>query len=203
MSLTHEPDRLRWRWTSSGTYTAQSCYAATFHGSTRCPSWKLTWKSWAPLRVRFFHWLANQDRCWTATHLARHGLPHHRRCLLCDQAPETIQHLLLAWPFSRQIWHAILDWTRIPLQPPNSEPTLMDWWQKTKRQTPHALRKGLQSIAMLIPWMIWKHRNECVFENARPSVEDLVDRIKAEAKCWAQAGAQGLRIVLPTSWDVH
>lgn len=102
VSLTHEPDRLRWRWTASGTYTAQSCYAATFHGSTRCPSWKLTWRSWAPPRVRFFHWLANQDRCWTATRLARHSLQHHPRCLMCDQAPETIQHLLLACPFSRQ-----------------------------------------------------------------------------------------------------
>uniref|UniRef100_A0A452YJQ8 Reverse transcriptase zinc-binding domain-containing protein n=1 Tax=Aegilops tauschii subsp. strangulata TaxID=200361 RepID=A0A452YJQ8_AEGTS len=55
-----------WRWTASGTYTARSCYAATFHGSMKCPSWKLTWKSWAPRRVHFFHWLASQDRCWTA-----------------------------------------------------------------------------------------------------------------------------------------
>uniref|UniRef100_A0A453LNG6 Uncharacterized protein n=1 Tax=Aegilops tauschii subsp. strangulata TaxID=200361 RepID=A0A453LNG6_AEGTS len=51
--------------------------------------------------------------------------------------------------------------------------------------------------------MIWKQRNECVFDNARPSIDALVDRIKNEAKCWAQAGAQGLRVVLPASWDLH
>uniref|UniRef100_A0A453GH32 Uncharacterized protein n=1 Tax=Aegilops tauschii subsp. strangulata TaxID=200361 RepID=A0A453GH32_AEGTS len=99
--------------------------------------------------------------------------------------------------------HATLDWTRIPVQPPHNEPSLTDWWQRTKGETPHALRKGLQSIAMLVPWMIWKQRNECVFENTRPLIEALVDRIKTEAKCWAQAGAKGLRVVLPTSWDVH
>uniref|UniRef100_A0A453EV98 Reverse transcriptase zinc-binding domain-containing protein n=1 Tax=Aegilops tauschii subsp. strangulata TaxID=200361 RepID=A0A453EV98_AEGTS len=33
-------------------------------------SWKYIWKSWAPPRVRFFHWLADQDRCWTADRLA-------------------------------------------------------------------------------------------------------------------------------------
>uniref|UniRef100_A0A453P3H5 Uncharacterized protein n=1 Tax=Aegilops tauschii subsp. strangulata TaxID=200361 RepID=A0A453P3H5_AEGTS len=37
-------DRLIWRWTASGTYSAQSCYLATFHGSTACYSWKLIWK---------------------------------------------------------------------------------------------------------------------------------------------------------------
>ena len=112
-------------------------------------------------------------------------------------------HLLLECPFSRQVWHDVLAWARIPSQPPSNEPSLTDWWQRTKGQTPQALQKGLQSITMLVPWMIWKQRNECVFTNARPSATALVDRIKAEAKCWAQAGALGLRVVLPTNWDVH
>jgi hypothetical protein len=50
----------------SGKYTARSAYLASFHGSTNCASWKFTRKSWAPNRVKFFHWLANLDRCWTA-----------------------------------------------------------------------------------------------------------------------------------------
>ena len=39
---------LQWTWNASGTYTAQSAYLATFQGSTHCPAWKLTWKSWPP-----------------------------------------------------------------------------------------------------------------------------------------------------------
>ena len=54
-TLTEEPDRLLWRWTASATYSAQSCYAATFQGSTRCHSWRPIWKSWVPPRVKFFH----------------------------------------------------------------------------------------------------------------------------------------------------
>ena len=30
MALTAEPDRLIWKWTSSNTYSAPSCYQATF-----------------------------------------------------------------------------------------------------------------------------------------------------------------------------
>lgn len=168
-----------------------------------CYSWKLIWKSWAPPRVKFFHWLANQDRCWTAERLARHGLQHHPRCLLCDQAPETLRHLPLDCPFARQAWHEVLAWLRIPAPTPNQEPTLMDWWLHAKGNTPPILRKALKSIALLVPWMIWKHRNSCVFDNARPSLHTLVDRIKDAARSWAEAGATGLRVVLPQSWDVH
>uniref|UniRef100_A0A453T8T3 Reverse transcriptase zinc-binding domain-containing protein n=2 Tax=Aegilops tauschii subsp. strangulata TaxID=200361 RepID=A0A453T8T3_AEGTS len=136
--LSAAPDQLIRKWTASGTYSTQSCYLATFHGSTTCYSWKLIWKSWAPPRVKFFHWLANQDRCWTAKRLA-HGLQHHPRCLLCDQEPETLRHFLLECPFARQAWHEVLAWLRIPAPIPNHEPSLMDWWKHARENTPPRL----------------------------------------------------------------
>lgn len=96
-----EPNTLQWRWTDNGTYTAKSCYLALFHGSTTAPRWQLTCKSWAPLRIKFFAWLALQGRCWTAAGLDRHGLPHNLLYLLCDQKPESMQHLIIGCPFSR------------------------------------------------------------------------------------------------------
>ena len=146
---------------------------------------------------------ASQDRCWTAERLARRGLQHHPRCLLCNQAVETIQHLLLTCPFARQTWHIVLDWLIIPVQIPDQEHTVTEWWLGAKELAPPAHRKALKSIALLVPWMLWTHRNACVFDNATPSIESLVVRIKDEARCWAEAGAQGLRVVLPTTWDVH
>uniref|UniRef100_A0ACD6AS56 Uncharacterized protein n=1 Tax=Avena sativa TaxID=4498 RepID=A0ACD6AS56_AVESA len=53
------------------------------------------------------------DRCWTAERLARHGLQHHPRCPLCDQAMENIRHLLLECPVARQAWHETLAWLRM------------------------------------------------------------------------------------------
>lgn len=58
VTLSATPDRLIWRWTTDGVYSAKSCYKALFYGSTIEPSWKLTWKSWAPLRIKIFLWLA-------------------------------------------------------------------------------------------------------------------------------------------------
>ena len=201
--LVTTPDQLCWKWAAGGTYSAKSCYLATFQGSTTSCSWKMIWKNWAPPRVKFFHWLADQDRCWTTERLARHGLPHHPRCTLCDQAVETIHHLMLQCPFARQTWHEILAWLRMTAPTPDQARALTEWWQHAKQKTPKQLRKGLGSITLLTPWMLCKHRNDCVFEGARPSVQALVDKIKAEATLWALAGVQGLRVVLPFTWDVH
>jgi hypothetical protein len=203
ITLTTEPDTLIWKWTSNGTYSAQSAYLASFHGAITCAAWKLTWRSWAPPRVRFFQWLANLDRCWTADRLARRGLQHPPRCPLCDQAAETIHHLMMECPFTRQIWHETIAWLRIPCLPPDGEDTLTDWWRSARRRTPKQMHKGLASTALLVPWMVWKHRNECIFDGIQPSFAALMTKIKNEATMWARAGALGLRAILPQTWDVH
>lgn len=65
------------------------------------------------------------------------------------------------------------------------------------------MRKGLASATLLIPWMIWKHRNDCVFERASPSIAALMTKIKEEVALWARAGALGLLGLTPQTWDVH
>ena len=65
------------------------------------------------------------------------------------------------------------------------------------------MQKGLSTATLLIPWMTWKHRNDCVFNGATPSTNSLIAQIKDEAKLWATAGARGLRAILPQTWDVH
>jgi hypothetical protein len=65
------------------------------------------------------------------------------------------------------------------------------------------MRKGLATTTHLTASMIWKHRNGCVFDGDQPSTSQLNENIHAEAANWAKAGADGLRVILPTTWDVH
>ena len=65
------------------------------------------------------------------------------------------------------------------------------------------MRKGLASAVLLVPWMLWKHRNDCVFNHGRPLIADLLTKIKDEAALWAAAVALGLRAIIPQTWDVH
>jgi hypothetical protein len=87
--------------------------------------------------------------------------------------------------------------------PRDTDDSIFTWLVEAKQTTPKPLRKGLGSAALLLPWMIWKHRNDCVFEGARPSVHDLMSKVKEEASLWAKAGAMGFRVALSATWDVH
>ena len=114
-----------------------------------------------------------------------------------------MQHLLLECPFSRQAWHKILAWLRVPIAAPSQENSLAEWWANAKTNTPKMMRKGLASMALLVPWMIWKLRNDYIFDGAQPLMHSLLSKIKEEARVWAQAGALGLRVLLPPTWDVR
>ena len=94
---------LYWAWDGDGRVSARSAYAARFWGLQVAPEAQFTWGSRAPLRCRFFSWLALKNRCWTSDRLARRGLPHQAACPLCDQEEETIHHLLLGCVFARHI----------------------------------------------------------------------------------------------------
>ena len=69
-------DTVKWVWESNGTFSVKSAYEARFLGREVSPTAAFTWKSKAPLRCRFFSWLAIRNRCWTSDRLARRGLPH-------------------------------------------------------------------------------------------------------------------------------
>jgi hypothetical protein len=68
------PDRLVWRWTASGQYSASYVYAAMFFGQASILGAKEVWKTRSPRKCVFFLWLANLGRCWTSKRLQRQGL---------------------------------------------------------------------------------------------------------------------------------
>jgi hypothetical protein len=88
-------DKLIWRLSPTGVYSASSAYEALFQGAVLFGPFERIWKSWAPPKCRFFMWLVAHQRCWTADWLAKRGLPHPDFCPLCDQEEENIQHLLV------------------------------------------------------------------------------------------------------------
>ncbi|XP_071685314.1 uncharacterized protein [Lolium perenne] len=53
-------DNITWRLTPSGNYTVKLAYELQLLVSTASPMNKRIWKAWAPPKVKFFAWLANQ-----------------------------------------------------------------------------------------------------------------------------------------------
>jgi hypothetical protein len=139
--------------------TISVLFTSTIHYPSFQP-WRRLWKSWAPNKCKIFLWLAiRQQIDWL-----KGGLPHPDKCPLCDQEEETIQHLLTSCVTARQVWFSLF----APLNlsgsvPRQCESSFADWWHRTIKRVKKEDRKGVNSLIILDAWMIWKHRNACVF----------------------------------------
>ena len=98
-------DTIVWNLTPGGEYSAKSAYKAQFLGSTSSDMKRLVWKVWTPPKIKFFAWLALQNRIWTADRLARRGWPNCGVCPLCKTTPESTDHLLLHCCFTTRVWN--------------------------------------------------------------------------------------------------
>ncbi|WVZ83247.1 hypothetical protein U9M48_030415 [Paspalum notatum var. saurae] len=180
-------DFFRWRWEPDGTYSAASAYKACFLGSTRFLGGDFIWRAKVPPKVKFFAWLAAQNRCWTADRRRRHGLQDDDRCALCDQDQENINHLLLQCVFAREVWFRalrVLSWEAVV---PSTSALLMEWWSVSRRRVHQDHRPTFDAVVLLVIWSLWKERNARVFDRGR-SQPSVLAKIVAEGKFWSLAG---------------
>jgi len=143
-----------------------------FVGSITFEPWKRLWKSWAPNKCKTFIWLAIRNRCWTADRLQKRGLPHPECCPLCDQDEENIQHILTSCAFARQFWFAVLQPLNLAhLAPSSSIASFAEWWRRSWKKIRKQHRRGFNSLCILGAWILWKHRNACVFDGTSPNLQ--------------------------------
>jgi hypothetical protein len=151
-------------------------------GETRAPTATQVWRARAPYGCKFFAWLVSKDRYWMADRLQRRGLPHPDACPLCDQEPESIQHLL-GCVVVRQVWAWALNlWDRSAWIL-DADTELVPWW--VSRPFPQVtLQRDLWTSIILVFWCIWRHRNDIVFNRAQPGVGTIQAKIREEYARW-------------------
>ncbi|KAF8756308.1 hypothetical protein HU200_011130 [Digitaria exilis] len=53
-------------------------------------------------------------------------------------------------------------------------------------------KKGFNSLVILGAWILWKHRNACVFDESAPNLQSAILAFRDELHVWQVAGAKGL-----------
>jgi hypothetical protein len=81
----------------------------------------------------------------------------------------------------------------LSLAPEITDVVLQDWWRKAEQKVPNSQRKGFNSLVILVTWLLWKHRNACVFDGVPPSIRKIVQEIHEDVKLWGMAGANDIR----------
>jgi hypothetical protein len=98
-----------------------------------------------------------------------------------------------------QVWFNLLS----PLNlgeyvPEQQEQNFANRWQKVFKRVKKKSKKGVNSLIILGAWVLWKHRNACVFDGVSPSLITLMRILKEVHTLWCLAGArklQGLSLV--------
>jgi hypothetical protein len=93
----------------------------------------------------------------------KRGLDHPEKCLFCDQEKESIDRLLIFSVFAREFCFKLfgtLGWQHLAPQPGTE--SFMEWWRLIDNSAKGLIKKGLNSLVILGPWSLWKHRNSCV-----------------------------------------
>ena len=191
-------DKIAWKLTANGEYSAKSAYEVQFLGSTACPMYKSVWKAWAPPKVKFFAWLATKNRIWTADRLAKRGWPNCGPCPLCKQTTESVDPLFVSCRMVKRIWGGVNEWIGIPGMDISQWEglSLKAWWGiMTNGQISN--RKAMISLTLLVTGEIWNERNARVFNNEHSSSFVILDRIKREARMWVTAGGKRLGEIMP------
>jgi hypothetical protein len=148
VQLNDQAHRTVWRLTADGKHKAKSAYAMLHAGPTKFQGHRLIWKTWAPLRVKIFLWLAFHRRYWTGDRRRRHGLDARDSCHLCDQEQESIDHILATCPFTKELWHCIVQ--ALGRQTPQPQPTVRRWWRRLRALWNSERRDGLDSLFALV-----------------------------------------------------
>jgi hypothetical protein len=125
--------------------------------------------------------------------MAKRGLIHPSSCPLCDQEPETLNHLLISCVFTRNFRYMLLRKFGLhSLAPQPGLTSYLDWWEASSEAVQGVVKKGLNSLIILGAWLIWNHRNRCVFDGQSPSLPYILRQADDERRLWELAGAKGL-----------
>ncbi|XP_074298021.1 uncharacterized protein LOC141628823 [Silene latifolia] len=182
-----------------GTWTAQSKYVpAMGYEWLKDRKTAVTWSKWiwneqVVPKHQFVGWLYAHGAMRTKDKLIKYGIEVDDSCLLCNQAAESLDHLLCDCIYSRRVVQEVSQ--RMKITFPVTD--MLDW---CTQRTGTNLQKGVQ-LALLwgIVYKIWQQRNKSRMEGILLRPERVVIQVIEEIK--ARLRGRDFRMITKTDLD--
>jgi len=143
------------------------------------------WKSSAPSKVIALSWKMLLNRIPTRVNLSRRNVVPpdvNLRCVLCDRDNEMTNHLFINCGVARGVWIALLLWIdKMFIIPPN---LFIHWACWNVGSSNKKIIRGLRLIWHATTWVIWKARNDKIFNDKDLGVMESVEEIKVLSLRW-------------------
>jgi hypothetical protein len=162
---------LVWKKSPHGVYSPKLGYIALNVDLLQrepCWWWRGLWKLKAPLKTKIFMWSALVNKVPTWDKMRKHQIEGPGWCSLCKGENETIDHILIFFPFTLKVWGEVALLLRQHCG--WNGPTLESTWENWLQDPTH---KNLKSLPLLISWGVWLARNSTIFQD-KASVAELV-----------------------------
>ncbi|XP_065633239.1 uncharacterized protein LOC136069073 [Quercus suber] len=196
-------DSLGWTRNRSRTFSIRSAYflqleierkATGNEASSSNPAllhslWNGIWSTQVPPKIKTFIWRACTDSLSTCTKLFERKVLHSFSCVLCNEKAETCDHLFLECSFAQAVW----------LQ----SPLLNGYRFYLKMKFVDAMNAALTKLSAVVfdtlciaCWMIWKCRNEVVFNNKASSYHGLWNRADLYRMEFVESSSVGIGLII-------
>ncbi|KAJ0578962.1 putative reverse transcriptase zinc-binding domain-containing protein [Helianthus annuus] len=170
--LTVDSDKWQWSADDSGLFSVKSAYELMNRDKYVGNRVLWEWCRWIPIKCNVFAWRAVLERLPTRVELCKRniGLPDVA-CPMCGDGEETASHLFTACNFSTAIWLKISSWCNVPFPVAFSFIDVVEAFRFSGLNGSKLLL--YQGIVIIACWLIWKARNDLVFNAKMPKVEEV------------------------------
>lgn len=179
-------DNISWRWGSGNEYSAKSFYDLVVAGGKTRWKFDYTWQLRLPPTVRIFCFLCLKGKILTHDVMLRRGMQCDLECVMCQSCHlETALHLLFHCEYATNFWmwySGILGYSIMHIS--NSvQRTVSKSWSACKGRV---ARKEWGVFFYSGVWMIWKERNNKIFEGKNLDARGAAYKAWNESLLWIQ-----------------
>eukprot|EP00253_Pinus_taeda_P012763 PITA_12763 len=167
-------DKLHWGQTPKGMFTTKEAHHIRYTPAqaNKDKLWDQVWKPGIWPKVSTFLWLLGKQRILTWDKLQKRGFIGPSRCPNCNLNAEIDVHLMDTCPLATQLWEKIDNCNRrFGRRQGDIAKTIINWPRNPFQSS------LLNSLWNLIPgfsyWILWKERNNRVFNNSSKPIDTL------------------------------